>query len=109
MAPLDPVGAINAIFMKRNYLEVSAHLFRQNAEAGRDDTMPPSILLGGGLILALYVLAGVRRSCMSNQHSTHSTLREHIIEHVFVGDALRTLWRRGIMDVEVLRSEFDAH
>lgn len=42
-------------------------------------------------------------------HSTHSTLRERIVEHVFVGDALRTLWTRGITDVEVLRSEFDAH
>lgn len=42
-------------------------------------------------------------------HSTHSTLRERIVEHVFVGDALRSLWRRGIVDVEVLRAEFDAH
>jgi hypothetical protein len=42
-------------------------------------------------------------------HSTHSTLRERIVEHVFVGEALRTLWRRGIVDVEVLRPEFDAH
>lgn len=42
-------------------------------------------------------------------HFHHSTLRERIVEHVFVGDALRTLWRRGIVDVEVLRSEFDAH
>jgi hypothetical protein len=38
-----------------------------------------------------------------------STLRERIVEHVFIGDALRSLWRRGITDVEVLRSEFDAH
>jgi hypothetical protein len=36
-------------------------------------------------------------------------LREKIIEHVFVGDALRALWRRGVFDVEVLRSEFDAY
>lgn len=42
-------------------------------------------------------------------HSAHSTLRERIVEHVFVGDALRTLWKRGVTDVEVLRSEFDAH
>ncbi len=39
---------------------------------------------------------------------THSTLRERIVEHVFIGDALRELWRLGITDVEVLRSEFDA-
>ena len=43
------------------------------------------------------------------QHSEHSVLRERIVEHVFVGDALRALWRRGVTDVEVLRSEFDAH
>jgi hypothetical protein len=42
-------------------------------------------------------------------HSEKSTLREHIVEHVFVGDVLRALWRRGIFDVEVLRSEFDAY
>lgn len=44
-----------------------------------------------------------------SMHSLHSTLRERIVEHVFVGEALRTLWRRGVTDVEVLRSEFDAH
>ena len=44
-----------------------------------------------------------------HQHTIHSTLREHIVEHAFVGDALRALWRLGIFDVEVLRSEFDAH
>lgn len=37
-----------------------------------------------------------------------STLRERIVEHVFIGDALRRLWQLGIGDVEVLRSEFDA-
>lgn len=42
-------------------------------------------------------------------HFRNSTLRERIIEHVFVGDALRTLWHQGVVDVEVLRSEFDAH
>ena len=46
---------------------------------------------------------------MTDRNSTHSTLRERIVEHMFVGDALRLLWRSNIMDVEVLRSEFDAH
>ena len=41
-------------------------------------------------------------------HSVHSTLRENILEHVFIGELLRTLWRWGVTDVEVLRSEFDA-
>src|SRR5438876_11376181 len=44
-----------------------------------------------------------------DRHFTHSTLRERIVEHVFVGDVLRTLWRRGVTDVEILRAEFDAH
>jgi hypothetical protein len=44
-----------------------------------------------------------------SEHYEHSTLRERIVEHVFVGDALRTLWRRGVVNVEILRPEFDAH
>jgi hypothetical protein len=31
-----------------------------------------------------------------DRHFTHSTLRELIVEHVFVGDVLRTLWHRGV-------------
>jgi hypothetical protein len=46
---------------------------------------------------------------MPEKDSIHSTLRERIVEHVFMGEALRTLWRLGITDVEMLRSEFDAH
>ncbi len=42
------------------------------------------------------------------QHSFQSVLRERIIEHVFVGEALRRLWQLGVAEVEVLRSEFDA-
>jgi hypothetical protein len=41
-------------------------------------------------------------------HYLHSTLRERIVEHVFVGDALRWLWVHDVTNVEVLRSEFDA-
>ena len=44
----------------------------------------------------------------SEQHYVHSVLRERIVEHVFIGDALRRLWQRGVTNVEVLRSEFDA-
>jgi hypothetical protein len=46
---------------------------------------------------------------MADQHSTSSTLRERVVEHVFVGEALRVLWRWSVVNVEVLRSEFDAH
>jgi hypothetical protein len=36
-----------------------------------------------------------------------SSLREKLIEHVFVGELLRVLWRRGVRNVEVLRAEVD--
>jgi hypothetical protein len=42
-------------------------------------------------------------------HSIHSTLRERIVEHLFIGQTLQFLWQRKITDIEVLRSEFDAH
>lgn len=43
-----------------------------------------------------------------NPNFVNSTLRERIVEHVFVGKSLQRLWQRGVTDVEVLRSEFDA-
>jgi hypothetical protein len=43
-----------------------------------------------------------------NSHYVHSVLRERIVEHVFVGQALQKFWNLGARDVEVLRSEFDA-
>lgn len=46
---------------------------------------------------------------VNTAHYEKSTLRERIVEHVFIGEALRGLWRQGIYDVEVLRGEFDAH
>jgi hypothetical protein len=39
--------------------------------------------------------------------STRSTHRERIVEHIFVGQVLKALWCRNVLDVEVLRSEFD--
>ena len=44
---------------------------------------------------------------MAELHYLHSVLRERIVEHLFVGEMLRLLWRDGITNVEVLRSEFD--
>ena len=41
-------------------------------------------------------------------HSTASTAREKLIEHLFVGEVLKHLWIAGHRDVEVLRAEFDA-
>ncbi|RWX78385.1 hypothetical protein EPK99_07120 [Neorhizobium lilium] len=43
------------------------------------------------------------------QHYSFSSLRENIVEHLFVGLALQRLWAHGIVDVEILRSEFDAY
>ena len=40
-------------------------------------------------------------------HFLESGLREKVIEHLFVGDLLRCLWRRGSRDIEVLRAEVD--
>jgi hypothetical protein len=41
-------------------------------------------------------------------HFIHSALRESIVEHVFIGEVLRCLWRLKIYEVEVLRSEVDS-
>ncbi len=49
------------------------------------------------------------RPTVEDRHFTHSTLREHIVEHIFVGDVLKTLWQSGVTDAEILRPEFDAH
>lgn len=40
-------------------------------------------------------------------HFLDSGLREKVIEHLFVGDLLRCLWRQGVRDIEVLRAEVD--
>lgn len=37
----------------------------------------------------------------------HSSLREKILEHLFVGEILKSLWLKKIFDVELLRSEVD--
>ena len=45
---------------------------------------------------------------MTDDHSTLLALRAKIVEHVFIGEALRALWRQGRRDIEVLRAEVDA-
>jgi hypothetical protein len=37
----------------------------------------------------------------------YSRLREKVLEHLFVGDLLRCLWRLGRRDIELLRAEVD--
>lgn len=41
-------------------------------------------------------------------HSSHSMLRELIVEYLFIGELLRECWRVGVTDVEVLRSDTDS-
>lgn len=44
---------------------------------------------------------------MDNEHSSNSSSREKVLEHLFVGELLRCLWRRGQRNVDVLRAEVD--
>jgi hypothetical protein len=40
-------------------------------------------------------------------HYAESSAREKLVEHVFLGELLRGLWRRDIRDLEILRPEVD--
>ena len=51
--------------------------------------------------------SGAAASESRSAHSSDSSLREKIIEHAFVAELLRTLWRRGQRDVEVSGAEVD--
>ena len=44
----------------------------------------------------------------STIHSSYSSAREKLLEHVFVGELLGALWRRGEHRAEVLRPEVDS-
>jgi hypothetical protein len=46
-------------------------------------------------------------SAVDPVHSIHSSGREKVLEHIFLGDLLRALWRMGVHDVQVLRPEVD--
>ena len=43
----------------------------------------------------------------ASAHYLHSSLREKLVEHVFIGELSRSLWRRRIHQIEVLRPETD--
>jgi hypothetical protein len=43
----------------------------------------------------------------NSNHSAHSSLRESIIEHLFVGEILKALWCKKITQVEVLKPQVD--
>ncbi|KML15951.1 hypothetical protein VK92_02925 [Burkholderia sp. LK4] len=42
------------------------------------------------------------------RHAEYSVLRERIVEHIFVGEAMRRLWQLGVLNIEILRAEFDS-
>lgn len=44
---------------------------------------------------------------MTPNHSEHSRFREKLLEHLVVGEILRDLWRRGVMNAEFLKPEVD--
>src|SRR5258707_4414191 len=41
-------------------------------------------------------------------HYAESSARENLIEHVFLGELLRGLWRKNVRELEVLRPEVDS-
>lgn len=45
---------------------------------------------------------------MAESDTLHSSRREKLVEHIFVGEILRHLWRAGVHEVDVLRAETDA-
>ena len=44
---------------------------------------------------------------MSDPHSVHSSYREMLLEHIFVGEVLRHLWTNGPVHAEVLKPQVD--
>jgi hypothetical protein len=49
-----------------------------------------------------------RRQPLDSAHYVESSARENLIEHVFLGELLRGLWRKNVRDLEVLRPEVDS-
>ena len=41
-------------------------------------------------------------------HFLHSSLREKILEHLFIGEVLKSLWKKNIRNIEVLKAEVDS-
>lgn len=45
---------------------------------------------------------------IDESHYLHSSLREKILEHLFIGEVLKSLWKKSIRDIEVLKAEVDS-
>jgi hypothetical protein len=53
---------------------------------------------------------GATRPMQQPDSACHSSSAlEKVLEHVFIGELMSELWRRGLTDIEVLRSEVDSH
>ncbi len=48
-----------------------------------------------------------RAAVTSNQHTLHSSYREMLIEHLLVGEIMKCLWIRGIVQFEVLKPQVE--
>lgn len=48
-----------------------------------------------------------QQAAFDTSHFLQSSLREKLLEHVFIGELLQCLWRQGRRDIEVLRAEID--
>lgn len=44
---------------------------------------------------------------MIERHTEHSSFREKLIEHLFVGELLKIAWKKGDCDLEVAKPEVD--
>jgi hypothetical protein len=40
-------------------------------------------------------------------HYLQSSLREKLLEHLFIGELVQELWKQGRRDIEILRGEID--
>jgi hypothetical protein len=49
-----------------------------------------------------------RTQPLDSAHYAESSARENLIEHIFLGELLRGLWRKNVRDLEVLRPEVDS-
>jgi hypothetical protein len=54
------------------------------------------------------MLNGNRSRPPDRSHFADSSARENLIEHVFLGELLRALWRKNVRDLEILRPEVDS-
>jgi hypothetical protein len=65
------------------------------------------VLTFGLQTMSLIELVGLWFAMSDDSQFLYSSLREKVLEHLFVGELLRCLWRLGRRDIELLRAEVD--